>query len=286
MLVRDRWPIDPGRLRLFDLERPRVSSRTVLELGERLGLKGGRREARLESTEAAIRYGAGSELVTVYRASGAVRYQDLARWQVDDGSDAAMTDEDAFAAARRYIEVKELASVREMEPATVTRLRVGHASVDGREHEERVVDLGVVFRRVVEGLPVDGPGGQLTVYLNAAGEVTGVDRTWRPVAGVRDQVKGIRTAENVFAGARRIFGPNLAPTEVRFGYFEEGPRRTQRVLQPVFVVILAPIDRENGPGRRAVYVRPAATNSVGRLQPARRRRPDKPQVRREAPERR
>lgn len=282
------WPrIDqPERLRIYELERPTVSERAVRQLAAGLDLPLEARKGRLEQDDTKLRYSTGSHEVTLYRASGALRYKDLGRWQVDDGrSNVSIADEQAADAARRYMDAHRVAPLDECELAAVTRLRVGVTDLRGQESEERVIDVGVVFRRLVEGTPVDGPGGKVIVYLDAEGEVTGVDRTWRGIRRALRNVEAVRSAEQVNAGTRRYWGARarIEVSEIRFGYFEQGPHTAQRTLQPAYVVMATVWAGEARPTRQGVYVLAAATNAVGTLQPPRPRL--RPQLSRPEPDR-
>ena len=129
-------------------------------------------------------------------------------------------------------------------------------------------------QRIVDGVPVDGPGGKVVVYLDAAGEVTGLDRTWRTISGVRQPVEALRPPDDVLTRAGRFWSAStrVDVRQVRFGYFEQGFRTRQTTLQPAYVVMVtlqSAGDEELR--RRSVYVQAAATNSVGVLQPPRSR---------------
>jgi hypothetical protein len=272
------WPTTdrPDALQIYELERPVVNERSLRQLASTFGLRAGAKDGRILSDAQKISYAVGSHVVTTYRASGALRYQDSSRWQVDDGtSDMRMAEDEAVAIAQRYIGTAGIAPLAECQLAAVTRLRVGVANIEGEELEERVIDMGVIFHRVVDGTPVDGPGGKVIVYLDARGDVTGVDRTWRTIGDVRRSVEALRPADEVMQRVRRFWGGSvqLEVSQVRFGYFEQGFRTPQRILQPAYVVMVTLRVEDQEQSRRAVYVQAAATNSLGVLQPARSKRP-------------
>jgi hypothetical protein len=272
-IVFPKWPA-PRRaaaLQIYELGRPVVDERSLRKVASSFGLPARAKTGRLEIDDQKLRYSVGSQMVTQYRASGAVRYQDGARWQVDDGySNVRIAEDKAVAIARRYMAAHAIAPLKECELAGVTRLRVGIANIEGDEHEERVIDMGIVFRRVVDGQPVDGPGGQVMVYVDAAGEVTGVDRTWRPIRRVLRRIEALRSADQLAQRMRRYFGDAayIDVDDVRLGHFEQGRRTLQKMLQPAYVVMVGLRVGEEGLRRRSVFVQPAATNSIGVLQPA------------------
>jgi hypothetical protein len=144
----------------------------------------------------------------------------------------------------------------------------------------------VVLRRVIDGLPADGPGGHIMVYVGAEGEVTGVDRIWRPIAGVHSEVESLHPRDWLEDRIARHLGADrtarLRVQEIRLGYFENGWNSAQEFLQPAYVVLGTLGSPERQPDerlrRRSVIAVPAATNDVGEIMP-----PD-PEIRRQ-PER-
>src|SRR2546425_6437875 len=94
------FPVPEGvpttrQLRIFSLETPRLSERTVRDAGKRLGLAAGRRSGLVQFDNARITYVEGHHVITGYRASGGLRYHDRSRWQVDDGrSNVELSDRD------------------------------------------------------------------------------------------------------------------------------------------------------------------------------------------------
>ena len=187
--MQERWPERPAEpLRIYRCAAPAVTERTAAALAERLGVPIGR-FGETRSTADRVSYAEGGHRVTVYRGSGGLRYRNLTLWQVDHGGDLDLGDERAVELAREFVARRELAPLPECRVAKVTRLRAGLADREGKVAEERVIDVGVIFRRVLDGVAADGPGGHLMVYLGAEGEVTGFDRIWRPVEGVERVVK-------------------------------------------------------------------------------------------------
>src|SRR5438270_3091176 len=144
----------PERLKIYTLAAPGVSQAGVRKLARPFGLieKGA---LRTDSVKLDLRVG--TQVVTVYRASGGLRYADRARWQVDDGeSQVELSDEQALEAARRHVRRLRLVPAAEARPVKVTRLFVGNADLNARKASERAIDIGVLFQRFVDGVPVDG----------------------------------------------------------------------------------------------------------------------------------
>ena len=259
------------QLNIYRLTTPQITERTLRDLASRFALAGKGKGATFQSDADRISLIDGTQVVTLYRASGGLRYQDRSRWQIDDGrSNLRLTDADAIEAARAYVRRFELAPLSECEVLKVSRLHVGSSARVGEKRDDRVIDAGVVFRRTIDGVRVDGPGGMIVIYLDHKAEVTAVDRIWRPRGAVLRRVNDLRPIERVASEIRGTLTDDVARTEVRdlrFGYFEYGWRARQASIQPAFVALMTRYSPDARIHRRTVYVTAAATNAAGRITP-------------------
>jgi hypothetical protein len=261
------------KTQILALGSPGANAKAVRELAQSLKLE----EASVTQAQDATRftYTAGQHVVSMFKASGAVRYQDSSRWQVDDGkANLKISDAEAEKRALELVTAHKLASPKEFKLLKVTRLTVGEASPDTKRGSERVVDVGVAFQRLVGGVPVDGPGGKLIVYMDHNGELTGFDRIWRPVAKVQAPVRQLLPPKAAEEDLLRYWARQTGRIDVvdmRFGYVELGYLARQAVLQPAYVMplrIVSPAkDKEEEIAIGSVHVFAAASNAVGRLMP-------------------
>jgi hypothetical protein len=264
------WPDRAEPLRIYRCGGAGFTESSVAELGLRFGLPADNYGV-MQSSAATVTYSHGSREVTIHRRSGGIRFRDLTRWQADDGGTVDLGDDEAVQIAQAFVGRHELAPADELAVAKVTRLRVGLADREGTTAEERVIDVGVVMRRVIDGLPADGPGGHIMVYIGADGEVTGADQIWRPIAGVHSEVESLRPRDWLEERISRHIGTDRAARldihEVRLGYFEDGWDSAQEFLQPAYVVLGILRSPDERLRRRSVIAVPAATNDVGEIMP-------------------
>lgn len=163
---------------------------------------------------------------TVYRASGGLRLRDLARWRADDHkSTVEFGDDEAVGLATRMLERLQLVpAAAESRFAKFVRLNVGSVDRATRRSIQRVLHVGVVFHRVVDDLPVAGPGGVLVIWLDQEGELAAVDRLWREVAGIHRPVERLRAPQFAENRLRRIATTRdegrIEVREERLAYFE------------------------------------------------------------------
>jgi hypothetical protein len=260
-------------LNIYQLATPAANKRTLLDIAGRFDLGANARAGKFQEDEARLTYAEGPHVIRLYRASGGLRYQDQRRWQKDDGqANSVLSDSEAVKIARGYVARHDLAPLSECKVRKVTRLRVATVERASRRAEERVIDVGVNFQRSVDGTVVDGPGGNVTVYIDHAGEVTGCDKIWRPAQGVYRPIDDLRPpgfAEEQFARYARYYGPSrIEVREFRFAYFELGWKARQRYLQPAYILLFTVSSEDQRFRRNSVYVVAAATNGVGTLTPA------------------
>ena len=264
------WPDRAEPLRIYRCGGAGFTESSVAELGLRFGLPADNYGV-MQSSAATVTYSHGSREVTIHRRSGGIRFRDLTRWQADHGGTVDLGDDEAVQIAQAFVGRHELAPADELAVAKVTRLRVGLADREGTTAEERVIDVGVVMRRVIDGLPADGPGGHIMVYIGAGGEVTGADQIWRPIVGVHSEVESLRPRDWLEERISRHIGADSAARleihEVRLGYFEDGWDSAQEFLQPAYVVLGILRSPDERLRRRSVIAVPAATNDVGEIMP-------------------
>lgn len=237
--------------RIFRLAPPHVNQRTLFRLTKRFGLKGNLHTGSLQQDARQMTYLERSFELVLYRASGGLRFHDNARWQVDDGK-AHLTFDDATAVkmAQRYIEELAIVPLDECDLLRVTRLNVGVVERQTGLAEERVIDVGVAFQRIIDNVPVIGPGGKIIVYIDHNGDLTGVDRIWREIQDVYRSDVELQSPESAQQDVMRHWGEQgsglITIEDIRFGYFEGGWDHEQRYLQPAYFLPLT-ITATEGP---------------------------------------
>jgi hypothetical protein len=268
--------------KIYEVKKPVVDERTLLRTAKRFGLKGASRAGQILFDDDEMTYTEGPYEVTFGKASGAMRYSDASRWQVDDGSNIRMSDDDAIAEAKKYVRKYELASLRDCQVLRVSRLRVGTLEQGGERARERVIDVGVLFQRLIDRVPVEGPGGKLMVFLNKEGEMTAVEQVWRPIGRVRRSVPARMLKEPALAEssvrrlAPRLQADRVEVEDMRFGYYEAGVCEVQTVMQPAYVMPLILRSPREEMVVRSLHVVPAAQKPLGRIIPSKRARPAEP----------
>ncbi|KUO03322.1 hypothetical protein [Streptomyces caeruleatus] len=146
---------------------------------------------------------------TVFQPSRALRLVDTERWQTDDGSaHMEVTDSEAIFAAVQEAGFLGLFGEDQFAPLRVTRLNVATAELDQPPGDQRVIDVGVVLTRQLDGLGFLGQGGNIVMYLDQQLSPTGFERTARRISGVREAVSGWRGLDEVLG---ELVVPRLTP---------------------------------------------------------------------------
>jgi hypothetical protein len=268
-------PTLPDGVRMHRLRSPKKDERTLVALARRFELRGNERAGGFYHDRDVLRYTESSYTVQLHRASGGVRFYDASRWQHDDGeANVKLSDRQAVAVAETFVQEHELARSGEYQLLKVSRLNVGTVELESGTAQERVIDVAVAFQRMVDGLPVDGPGGKLVVYLDHERRITGCERLWRDIAGIARRRVELWPPERVLERLARHYTSREGSIEVealRFGYFELGWNDRQDVLQPAYVTMLTLATSERPFRICKVEVTPAATKPVPGLAPRRQR---------------
>lgn len=264
-----RTPRTPARI--YRLRPPRVNEKAVRALARWLGMQADAKSGALTSDADKLTYSEGQLALIMYRASGGIRFIDRARWQVDDRtSDFKIEDAAASRLARSFVRKYKLAPGAETKLLKVARLHVGEATQEGKEASDRTIDVAVAFQRLVDRIPVDGPGGKVIVYLDYERRVTGIERIWREIAGVHRHGGSYRTPQDALDDMAAHFESKqvvIDVQEIRFGYFEEGWRSKQQYLQPAYVIIGMLTSPDGSVRKRTIYVAPALSKAAGVITP-------------------
>jgi hypothetical protein len=266
---------------ILTLPRPRATENALLALARRMKLKGTQDAGAIQRDASTFGSSEGSFDLVLYRASGAFRFKNRHRWQIDHRSNLELSDADAIRRARALLKRYDLLP-EESKVLRVSRLNVAAAGPERKIEDHRVIDVAVSFQPVVRGVPLDGPGGKITVYLDNEG-LTCIDYLSRRVGAVHRRVASLRSPEHVVDLATRHWNRRTVNRvdvdEVRFCYFELGWNDEQKYLQPAYVVLATLISPDERIRTGDIFVAPAATNSVAPLvPPLPRHRPQKPRA--------
>lgn len=269
--------------RIYRLRRRVAKERSILQIAKRFGLKGERNVSEISKDPDELTYREGQNVIVLYKKSGAVRYYDSTRWQVDDGkSEVDITDTRARSIAEKFIRKTGLVPLREVKLLRVSRLHVGTAEISTGKSEERIIDVGVIFGRTIDKLPVEGPGGKAVVYIDHDEEVTGFDFVWREIESVERDIPAAQlrspkyAEENLRKYWQKRMPHELVVEDMRFGYFELGREQVQRFLQPTYIMPIELVSRDPRIVVRDLHVVPAALKYAGRIMPIRRKKPLEP----------
>jgi len=253
---------------IFTLRAPRVNERALLDLAHTFKLKASEQAGSTSRDASTFTYSEGAFDLTLHRASGAFRFKDRTRWQIDHRSNVELSDEDAVKLARIHLSRYKLLP-EDSKVLRVSRLHVATAGPDRKMQDHRVIDVAVCLQPVVRGVPVDGPGGKVIVYLDHEGKMTCLDHISRRPGPVYRKVTRLHSPEHAVDAAKRTWaarGVSEAEVrEIRLCYYEMGWNDEQRYLQPAYIVLAMLIGRDERIKTGDIYVTPAAVNPVGRI---------------------
>jgi hypothetical protein len=263
---------DPGKLNIYRLGSVTVDRQALNKLGHRLGHTSDAARRTITETASRLSDSNGEWTLSLFHLSGGWKFRNDHLWQADDGKgNLKLEDEAAHRLALEQIKKYTLADDKESRLLRVTRLHVAHSERGKPENNERIIDVGVVLERVVDGLPVEGPGGKTVVYFNHERAFIGIDHLWRDIEKVHEPVKKLRPVDYAIEQVRRRYhdtGPGRVDvTQIRLGYFEANFYQLQEYLQPAYIVFVRLISPDERIQMPSVFAFPAAENSVGTIEP-------------------
>ena len=259
----------PVKARVYALAAPRASARPLQSLAEALGLRDA--EAELTTSASAVGLRAGRWSIAMHKTSGALRALHVDRYAQADAPVFEVSDRQAQRAADKFVARLDLLPKGQAKVMAVTHLRQAGADPKGGERiDERVLDAGVVYGRVIDELPVIGPGGMALVHVAGDGQVVGARRIWRTLGRGVATVK-LRPAEwakeDFEASVKRVMG-DVEVVKAQLGYLEFGELDRQTLIEPVYAFVY--VVRHGEVASKHVHVVHAGEKAQGKLMGARR----------------
>ncbi len=258
--------------KIFRLSSPAVTELKLFETARKFKLTGNPRLGEVIKTAEHMTYKENNLMVSVNKLSGATRFIDMNTWQVDDGeSSVKFKENESVNIATEFISKNKLAASSEYKFLKNTKLEVGGMQKGHSPEPSRVIDNAVVFQRMINNIPVEGPGGKIIVYINANKEVTGCDMLWRDIAREYRKVSNRELKQpRSFETSLKLFGrrmaiPKLSVEDVRFGYFEQDYNTRQLYLQPVYIAPITISSNDNRFIMKSFYIFNASIKPVGRI---------------------
>jgi hypothetical protein len=217
------------------------------------------------TTPESLRYNEGRYALEVRRASGALTMRHVDKDAMDHDKAFDLTDRRCDAIARRFLQRAKLFPMKSAKLLRVTHLRAAEASRAERKVTERVIDAGVIYGRVVDGLPVIGPGGTAMVNIGPDADVVGLRSVWRPLGRRvgRVRIKPPREAIEAFEKMASRFKGETTVVKAQFGYFELGPLDGQRALEPAYALVY--VVRYGEVAHKSAFVMHAGDKTFGQL---------------------
>lgn len=227
----------PSSVTVYRLAPPPSATNQVAAMSQKFGLTGKMRE--FITSEDWTSYHEGRFRVSVHRNSGALRYINRDKYGTEPKGEFKLSPEESDKIASGFLERTKLYPAKQSRLHKITYLRSGTSDIRGKEKTERLIDAGVIYRRLVEGLPVEGPGGYAMVNIDPEGEVVGMRSIWRPTARREARVKTIPVGQALETFEKlisRVEG-EVTVTNASFGYFEQSEMDRQTYLEPAYVFI-------------------------------------------------
>ena len=227
----------PASLPVYRLASPQAGSSQVATMSQRFGLTGKMRD--FLTSEDWTSYQEGRFRVSVHRKSGALRYVNRDKFDVEPKNDFKLSDRESEKVAKEFLERTKVHPTKQLQLHKVTHLRSGVSDIKGKDKVERLLDAGVIYRRIVDETPVEGPGGFAMVHVDPEKDVIGMRSVWRSTSQREAKVRIIPVGQAVEAFEKLISDVrgDVTVRTANFGYFEQSESDKQSYLEPAYVFI-------------------------------------------------
>jgi hypothetical protein len=253
----------PKTVTVYRLASVKVSATSLADTARALGLQG--EGGDLVTGTESVALCEGRYRLEIHRRSGALTYHHQDKYGVLGEKPFELSDKQAEKLARAFLGKSELVPIANAAFRRVTHLQSAFADVKTGKVQTQVMDAGVVYTRLIDDVPVVGPGGIAMVSIDPAGEVVGLRRIWRELG----EKVGSTTVLPPQAAmeAMEKFGNSLKDgvtvIKAEFGYFEQGPLESQRVIEPSYAFVY--VQQSAEVARKSAFVIPAGAKAFARL---------------------
>ncbi len=98
----------------------------------------------------------------------------------------------------------------------------------------------VIYRREINGMPVEGPGGKIDLSLGENGKNLGLLKIWRTatITGTQNIISASSAVEKLQNGELLDLPQdpvNLTVNDIKFGYYEKGAEVQQEYFEPIWI---------------------------------------------------
>ncbi len=236
---------------------------TLRATGKSLGLAGAEGDV-ITSTDL-LAYNEGRHRLEIHLASGAVAFYHRDKYGREPKKAFELSDRRADAIARKFLDRSKIADRSSAQLARVTHMHSAVADVESQRVRETMIDAGVVYRRKIDDLLVEGPGGFAMVTVDPTEEVIGFRCVWRQLGRRLGTVK-LKQPEEAMRAVERLAAKlpgDIVVTKAALGYFELGPLDRQRAIEPAysFVYVL----RSEEVAVKSAFVMHAGEKRFGQL---------------------
>lgn len=258
-------------VKCYQFKEPEVTEESGRKIANAFGIpeEVSKQRTVIEKNEFGYVFRNFQQYLSIDSSSGAIEYRNFDTFNKDLGKAIDFSDDDAVEIAKKKIRKLEFISLRDCHLLKIKHLTMGNTDLATKTTTSRIVNVSVIFQRIVDKIPVEGPGGKLAVVLDANSKMCGLHRVWRDISPEEsievkpDELQPIGFAKDDLDRKFKKFKDlQIEVFDQNFAYWEMGEHESQKYLQPTVVTKLDFV----GPGgitfRKSVHVVPAAKNPM------------------------
>jgi hypothetical protein len=260
----------PDAAGVYRVSAIQVSAASLQRTAKSLGVFAAGLEPEVLSADDKMGLTIGRHGLSVHRVSGAIDFWNRDKYGREPEKAFDLSDKRADGIARAFVTKTKIVPMTSAKLARVTKMNSASADKKTRKVQQRVIEAGVVYRRMLEEQMFDGPGGFCMVTVDPEAEVIGLRAVWRPTGTRVGRVKLKQPEEAMKAfetSVAKVRG-DVVVTKASFGYFELGPLDNQKVIEPAYSFIY--VVHDDDVAMKSAFVMHAGNERFGQLQGRRR----------------
>jgi hypothetical protein len=228
------------RADLIELTVAPVDQQAMAALLIRLGLAKRLRELTWERRQNWLVASDAQSTVSANELSGGLRYR-LRQLADEPGTEVKTEASRLEEIARSFLD--QLGRPKDaMALERITYLHVETGDSSSEDKTSATLDAGLIFTRLIDDLPVIGPGGMVMVKIGTDDSVVGGREIWRPILKRGDKVS-LRTPDEANELLQRELEKwgvdgQVHVRKARMGYAELGIEESQRYLEPCYAYVV------------------------------------------------
>ena len=190
----EKAPVDA--VNVYRVKPAEISEERVMRMTKGFNLKASLDAGTFRKSGLKMSYAEHPYVFEMYTNSGGYFLYNREKYLKDDGeSDLKLDAGRLQSIASDHVAKFSVFPMKDAKFLKISYLKLGVGDMDMKVSSIRTINAQVIYQQMIDGIPVDGPGGYSSVFIDTTGEIIGTKMAWRQPGAVQQE-----KAEDHFAG--------------------------------------------------------------------------------------